>query len=208
MIRWAFYFIGLLLFSLGLTITIQMQYLGVHPWDVLHIGLYNKLGFSIGSWNIICSILLIIIAFILDKSYIKIGTFLNAFLVGILIDSYLWLDFLPRPGIFWIDISIMMIGIVLMGIGGGVYNAGMVGAGPRDGFMLSISDKTGISIGKVRIVVESLVLVLGLLLGGPVFIFTFLITFIQSPLFQLTYLKCKQLVEYLTKDSSHRKQVI
>lgn len=195
--RWIFYMCGLMVFSFGITITLRMQHLGVHPWDVLNVAMYEKMGLSIGSWAIIFSILLIIISWILDKSYIKIGTFLNAVLVGAFVDLFLWLDFLPDATHTWIDIVIIIIGIIIMGIGGGLYNSAEVGAGPRDGFMLSISDKLGASVGKVRIITETIVLLLGLVLGGPVFIITFIFTFIQSPIFAFSFEKFKKLIAFI-----------
>jgi len=68
-----------------------------------------------------------------------------------------------------------------------MYVAAGIGAGPRDGFMLTISDKTGLSISRARIIVECVVLVIGFMLGGPVFVVTFLYTFIQSPIFQQSF---------------------
>src|SRR5699024_8614370 len=183
------YLIGHIFFSYGITITIKMQHLGLHPWDVLNVGLSEKVGLTIGSWNVIVGIMLIVVALILDRSYVRIGTFLNAVLVGTFVDLYLWLDILPQATHTWIDLIIIVIGIVVMGIWGGMYNAAGIGSGPRDGFMLSISDKSGLSIGKVRIITESIILVLGWLIGGPVFIITFVFTFIQSPIFQFIYLR-------------------
>ncbi|AST91348.1 YczE/YyaS/YitT family protein [Sutcliffiella cohnii] len=203
-IRWPFFLVGVVIFSLGISVTINVQHLGVHPWDVLNIGLYEKFGISIGFWNIMCGMLLIIVSWFLNKSYIRLGTFLNAFLVGAFVDFFLWSDILPSATHTWIDVPILLIGIVIMGFGGGVYNAAGVGSGPRDGFMLSISDKTGFRISRVRIVTESSVLVLGLILGAPVFIFTFLFTFIQSPIFQFFYLKCKAFIEKLEERSGKR----
>ncbi|AXI08533.1 hypothetical protein CUC15_06200 [Oceanobacillus zhaokaii] len=188
-LRWSVFFIGLLIFSFGITMTINVQHLGLHPWDVLNVSFFERVGLSIGSWNIIISVVLIVISWLLDKSYIKLGTFFNAILVGAFVDFYMWLDFLPVPSNTWVDVVLMIIGIVIMGFGGGIYNAAGVGSGPRDGFMLSISDKLGAPIGRVRIISESLVLVIGLILGGPVFVFTFIFTFIQSPIFQYFYLK-------------------
>lgn len=181
--------IGLIVFSFGISLSIKMQYLGLHPWDVLSVGLFDKIGLSVGSWNIIIGIILIIVALVLDRSYIKVGTFLNAILVGLFVDFYLWSGLLPEPSHLWLDMTFMVIGIIIMGVGGGLYNAAKLGAGPRDGFMLSISDKTGYSIGHVRIITETSVLVIGLLIGGPVFVFTFIFTFIQSPIFQFSYLR-------------------
>lgn len=183
------FMIGNIIFSLGISITINMRHLGIHPWDVLNVGLYDKVGFSIGTWNIIVGIILITVSLILDRTYVKVGTIANALLIGIFVDFYLWLDFLPQATHTWTDVIFIIAGIVIMGIGGGIYNGAGIGSGPRDGFMLSISDKTGVSIGKVRIITETSVLLLGLLIGGPVFIFTFVFTFIQSPIFQFVYLK-------------------
>lgn len=187
--RIVLFIIGNIIFSLGISISINVQHLGIHPWDVLNVGLFEKVGLTIGSWNIIIGIILITVSLILDRTYVKIGTLFNAILVGSFVDFYLWLDFLPKATHTWTDIIVIIIGIVVMGVGGGMYNAAGVGSGPRDGFMLSISDKTGISIGKVRIITETSILLVGLLIGGPVFIFTLVFTFIQSPIFQFIYLK-------------------
>ncbi|WP_174616016.1 YczE/YyaS/YitT family protein [Virgibacillus ihumii] len=194
-IRVAFFVVGIISFSFGISVAIHVQHLGIHPWDVLNVGLYEKFGFTIGTWNIICGFTLIVISWILDKSYIKLGTFLNAFMVGMFVDLFLWLDLLPQASHTWTDTFFMLSGIIIMGIGGGMYNAARLGSGPRDGFMLSMADKFGAPIGRVRIITESSILVLGLVLGGPVFIFTFIFTFIQSPIFQYTFLKIDRYIK-------------
>lgn len=182
-----FFVIGLIVFSYGIAVAIKVQHLGIHPWDVLNIALYEKFGLTIGTWAVLVGLLLVIVSFFLDKSYINIGTFLNALAVGPLVDLFLFLEWTPASSGLLSDIAVLMLGVVLMGIGGGMYSAARIGAGPRDGFMLSISDKLGTSISRVRIGTESIVLVIGWLLGGPVFIFTFIYTFIQSPIFQYAY---------------------
>lgn len=206
-IRWLFFFVGVMIFSLGITMAIQVQHLGLHPWDVLNVALYEKLGLSIGSWAIIISFVLVIISWILDKRYIKLGTFFNAVMVGAFVDFYMWLDFLPSTTNIWQDILMMLGGMVIMGFGGGVYNAPEVGAGPRDGFMLSISDKTKFSIGQVRMMTESSVLVLGFLLGGPVFIATFVFTFIQSPIFQFCFLRFRKLIQLMEVNYDKKREI-
>src|SRR5690625_6187355 len=87
-----------------------------------------------------------------------------------------------------------MSGIVLMGLAGGMYNAGGVGSGPRDGFMLAISHKWNYSIQRIRMTMETFVLIFGFLLGGPLFIFTFIFTFIQSPLFEFSYIRLSNFI--------------
>jgi uncharacterized membrane protein YczE len=110
-------------------------------------------------------------------------------------DFFLWLDILPHPTNTWLDYLFLLCGILITGIGGGMYVAAGIGAGPRDGFMLSISDKTRLSVSQARIIVESLVLIIGFALGGPVFIATFFYTFIQSPIFQRSFKFFKSIVE-------------
>lgn len=197
--------IGVIIFAYGISLTIKMQHLGLHPWDVLSVGLYDQFGLTIGSWTVIIGFFLIFITFILDRSYIKFGTLLNMFLVGGFVDLYLFLDILPGATHTWTDFLLIIIGIAIMGVGGGIYNAARIGSGPRDGFMLSISDKTGFSIGKVRITVETGVLVIGLLIGGPVFIFTFIFTFVQSPIFQFVYLKLLNLFDQIEVKMNDKK---
>ena len=93
---------------------------------------------------------------------------------------------MPNASNSWTDYLILLLGISLTGLGGGLYVSGGVGAGPRDGFMLSMSERFRISVVKARIMVELIVLAIGFLLGGPVFWVTFIYTLILSPIFQFS----------------------
>nr|WP_310177975.1 YitT family protein [Neobacillus niacini] len=197
--RYFLFFAGLVCFGLGNAIAVKVKHVGLHPWEVLNVSLYNHFGLSIGTWSVICGLVLVIISFVTDRRYINIGTFLNALIIGPVMDFFLWLDILPQATHTWVDYLILLSGIIITGIGGGMYVAAGIGAGPRDGFMLSISDKTRLSVSQARMIVESVVLIIGLLLGGPVFIATFLYTFIQSPIFQRSLKGFKILVEAVKK---------
>lgn len=207
-IRLIVFVLGLITLSLGISTTIQVQHLGLHPWDVLAVGLFDAIGFSIGTWSIIIGLVLTTISLILDRTYVKLGTFINLLVVGMFVDFFLWLDFLPKATHTGIDIIIIVCGIVIMGFGGGLYNSVGLGAGPRDGFMLAISDKTGYSIRFVRIVTELLVLVIGFFIGGPVFIFSVIFTFIQSPVFQFSYEQLTVLLKRIEISLARRKDLV
>jgi uncharacterized protein len=201
-----FFVVGLIFFSYGIAVAIKVKYLGVHPWDVLNIALYDKFGLTIGTWNVFFGVMLVLVSLLIDRTFVNIGTFINALMVGPMVDFFLWLDVLPQASTLMLDVLVLLLGIVIMGIGGGMYNAARIGSGPRDGFMLAISVKLGYSISRVRIICESIVLMVALLLGGPVFIFTFIYTFIQSPIFQVAYKVCTRWIEKLS--SSINKKVI
>jgi uncharacterized protein len=198
---------GLCIFSYGIAMAIQVKYLGVSPWDVLNIALFDKFGLSIGTWNIIVGGILISITFFMGRKYINIGTFLNAVLVGVMVDTFLYFQLLPPATSLVPDIFILIAGIILMGLGGGMYSAAGIGLGPRDGFMLSISDRTGMSISRIRIITEFIILIIGLLIGGPVFIFTFIFTFIQSPIYQRSYLYFKKFLSNSAPAINEKKNI-
>lgn len=185
-IRYSFYFLGLIFFGLGVAFSVKVKYLGLHPWDVLNVALFEHFGFSIGTWSIVVGLILIGISLLVNKNYVNIGTFLNALLIGPIMDFFLWLDILPDASNTWTDYLLLLVGISLTGLGGGLYVSGGVGAGPRDGFMLSISERFRLSVVKARILVELIVLAIGFLLGGPIFWVTFIYTLILSPIFQFS----------------------
>jgi uncharacterized protein len=184
-ISYTFFFLGLILFGFGNAMAVKVKYLGLHPWEVLNVALFQKFGFTIGTWSVIVGLLLVCVTWFVKRSYINIGTFGNALLVGPFMDFFLWLDFLPDASHSYMDYLILACAIVIAGIAGGLYVAGGIGAGPRDGFMLAVSDRTKLSISRARIVVELVVMVIGYFLGGPVFIATFFFSLIQSPIFQV-----------------------
>ncbi|TXE07938.1 hypothetical protein ES711_10970 [Gelidibacter salicanalis] len=185
-IRYTFYFIGLICFGLGVAFSVKVKYLGLHPWDVLNVALFDHFGLSIGTWSIIVGFVLIGISLLVSKKYVNIGTFLNALLIGPIMDLFLWSGILPDASNTWTDYLLLLVGISLTGLGGGLYVSGGVGAGPRDGFMLSMSERFRLSVVKARIMVELIVLAIGFLLGGPVFWVTFIYTLLLSPIFQFS----------------------
>src|SRR5699024_11681813 len=134
----------------GISIAIKVQHLGIHPWDVLNVGLFETFGFSIGTWNIIIGFTLIGVALILDRTYVKAGTFFNAVIVGSFVDLYLWLVILQQPTHTWTVILIMGLGIVVMGAGGGIYNAPGMGSGQREGIEMCISRTDNLTTRKGR----------------------------------------------------------
>ena len=164
--RWTFYLVGLLIAALGITMTIKGYRLGIGPWDVFHVGLYRNFGLTIGSWSIISGLVIVVSTAAVLRQWPKIGTWLNMILLGVFIDIYNWL--IPDFTGLGAQSIIFVLGVVVMGYGMGIYIAPNIGAGPRDSLMLIFVEKFGISIKKVRTIIEVIVAGLGWLLGGPV----------------------------------------
>jgi uncharacterized membrane protein YczE len=171
LLRWVVYFIGLLVMSFGIVLTIKAD-VGCAPWDVLHIGLYRKFGLTIGTWSIIVGIVVLALSSLLAKKRPKLGAFLNMLFVGIFIDMYMMIPYLQTPATMVGRFAMLLIGIVIAGYGMGLYISANVGAGPRDSLMLALMDLTGWKVQYIRIAMEAFVLLAGWLLGGPVSIGT------------------------------------
>lgn len=164
--RWTFYLVGLLIAALGITMTIKGYRLGIGPWDVFHVGLYRNFGLTIGSWSIISGLVIVVATAAVLRQWPKIGTWLNMILLGVFIDIYNWL--IPDFTGLGAQSVIFVLGVVVMGYGMGIYISPNIGAGPRDSLMLIFVEKFGISIKKVRTIIEVIVACLGWILGGPV----------------------------------------
>ena len=153
--------VGLVLFGVGIGMMLQSDW-GLPPWDVLHQGLAEQFGLSVGIWSILISFVVLIAWLPLHERY-GIGTLLNALIIGVVIDVAALV--FPAPvGLFW-RIVMNLGGIVLIGLASGMYIGANLGPGPRDGLMTAIA-RRGPSIRVTRWAIEILVLITGILLGG------------------------------------------
>lgn len=209
-IRWSIYFIGLLIMSLGIVLTIKAE-LGTSPWDVLHIGLYYQLGLTIGSWAIIVGGTILLLSSIFTRKLPQAGAFVNMLTVGLFIDLYLLLPFIQTPSGYAGKALMLLLGIIVMGYGIGLYISAGCGAGPRDTLMLALVEKTGIKVSRIRGAIELIVLFFGWILGGPVFIGTIVCTLSIGYVIGFTLPQCQKttnaLLEKTVKREPHVHQV-
>ncbi|MYL65671.1 YitT family protein [Bacillus hwajinpoensis] len=192
-IRWGFFFVGLAVLGLGIAMTIKGKTFGIGPWDVFHYGLFKQFGLTIGSWSIITGFIILAFTSLYTKTMPQLGAFLNMLLLGLFIDFFLYI--LPDPVTLLSQGIVFIVGIVVLGYGIGLYVTSGLGAGPRDGIMLLIVEKTGWRIDWVRNGIEIAVLLFGWLLGGPVGIGSIVIAFMLGKMIQFSMPQCKALLE-------------
>ncbi|MBD7985348.1 YitT family protein [Sporosarcina sp. Sa2YVA2] len=196
--RWLFFLSGMMVMSLGISMTIKGQRLGIGPWDVLHVGLYQNFGLSIGTWGIITGFIIILVTAAVLKQWPQIGTWLNMLLIGLFIDLFNWLlpDFSTLTG----QVIIFTVGVLVLAYGIGIYVAPNVGAGPRDSLMLILVDKLGIGVKKVRTMIEVIVAIIGWLLGGPVGVGTVIIALLIGQIVHYSLPQCRKLLLKIIKE--------
>ncbi len=171
-------FLGLALYGVSLALVVRAG-LGLAPWDVLHQGIAERLGVSIGSVLVVVSFLVLLL-WIPLRERPGFGTVANALLVGVFVDLTLLLVGDAAGGPF--RVTMLVAGVLLNGVATALYIGATLGAGPRDGLMTGLVRRTGRSVRLVRTVLEVTVLAAGWLLGGTVGIGTLLYAVAIGPI--------------------------
>jgi uncharacterized membrane protein YczE len=180
--RWVRLLVGLTLFGFGIVLMVKAD-VGLGPWDVLHQGLSVLFGIRIGRVAIGVGVLLLLL-WIPLKERPGIGTVCNAVLIGLVVD--LLMPWIGTPEHLVLALLQMGAGVVVIGIGSGLYLTAEMGAGPRDGLMMGLVRVTGLSVRVIRTFIELTVLLGGWLLGGSIGIGTLAFAFGIGPVIQAT----------------------
>ena len=174
-------YVGLALYGASAALFVEAG-LGLEPWGVLHQGLAERTGLTIGVVSIVVGAAVLLL-WIPLRQRPGLGTVSNVFVVGLAMDGTLAL--IPEAHTLTVRIPLLLAGILLNGVATGLYIAARFGPGPRDGLMTGLHRRTGRSIRLMRTVVEIAVVVTGFALGGTVGVGTLLYAVSIGPLAQL-----------------------
>ncbi|MEU5252302.1 membrane protein YczE [Streptomyces longwoodensis] len=172
---------GLALYGASSALLVEAG-LGLEPWGVLHQGLAERTGLSIGVVSIVVGAIVLLL-WIPLRQRPGLGTVSNVFVVGLAMDATLAL--VPEAHALAVRVPLLLAGIVLNGVATGLYIAASFGPGPRDGLMTGLHRRTGRSIRLMRTAVEVAVVVTGFALGGTLGAGTLLYALSIGPLAQL-----------------------
>ncbi|MEV5532480.1 YczE/YyaS/YitT family protein [Streptomyces prunicolor] len=174
-------YVGLALYGASSALLV-VSGLGLEPWNVLHQGLTELTGLTIGVVSIIVGAAVLLL-WIPLRQRPGLGTVSNVFMVGLAMDGTLAL--VPDAHGLAVRIPLLLAGIVLNGAATGLYISANFGPGPRDGLMTGLHRRTGRSIRLIRTAIEVTVVATGFALGGTVGIGTLLYALAIGPLAQL-----------------------
>ena len=144
--------------------------LGLSPWDVLNQGVAKHTPLSFGTANIAIALVILVVARKLDVRP-QIGTarerpagrdVRRPAACGSTPCRQLAHDALP------VRIVLLVGGILVIGLGTGLYIGAHLGAGPRDSLMLGITRRVRSRVGVVRTGLEVAATAVGFALGGTV----------------------------------------
>ncbi|MFI7504867.1 YitT family protein [Streptomyces sp. NPDC049687] len=171
---------GLVLYGLSSALLVKAG-LGLEPWNVLHQGLAERTGLTIGVVLIIVGAVVLLL-WIPLRQRPGLGTVSNVFVIGIAMDGAL--AAFPEAHALAVRVPLLVTGVVLNGAATGLYIAAAFGPGPRDGLMTGLHRRTGRSIRTLRTTIELAVVVTGFALGGSVGVGTLLYAVSIGPLAQ------------------------
>lgn len=171
---------GLVACGTGLALMVLAD-LGLGPWEVLHQGLSRHTGVPIGTVGIAVGFV-VLLAWVPLRQRLGVGTLCNVVLIGVVVDTVLALA--PPPHGLTARGACLGAGVLLFGVGSGLYIGAGLGPGPRDGMMTAIAAR-GHSLRLVRTLLEVAALLAGWALGGTVGIGTVLFALAIGPLVQL-----------------------
>ena len=173
--------LGLVVFGFGIALMVQGG-AGLGPWEAFHQGIQVRTGIPMGTVSILLGVPLLALWWPLGERP-GIGTVLNVIIIGTA--TNVGNSLIPVPEPLLARLAMMLAGVVVIGVGSGLYLAADLGPGPRDGLMTGIHRRFGWSIRRARTVIEVAVLAIAWLLGGSIGLGTVVFAFGIGPVVQV-----------------------
>lgn len=183
--------VGSIIAAYGITLAMYAGFGGA-TLAVLWQGISKTFHISIGTASMIVAIIMILFVLFYDRSQIHVGTILYqivySFCVDLFADAHVYSSYL------WVNVLIMLLGIILFAIGTGFYAAASLGRGSYEALTFSLAEKNGWQVKKVRMILDILMVMVGVILGGKFGICTIATIIISGPIIQFTASKTKSLL--------------
>lgn len=172
--KYVFYVVGILILTLGISLTIQSK-LGTSPFDALLVGLSRNVGLTVGSWEIILALLLIGSNSLLARQRPEILGLVTALITGIGIDMWLFLlHDIVSPDLWFSQAVCFTTGLVVVGLGTATYLHTNFAPIPVDRLTLIIKELTRKTVFFSRTLIYILFLMLAIIFNGPIGVGTLL----------------------------------
>lgn len=182
--------IGSIIAAYGITLALYAGFGGA-TLAVLWQGISRTFHISIGMASLIVAIVMIVFAFFYDRSQIHIGTILYQIVYSLCVDLFANTHVYSTH--LWVNALIMLLGVMLFAVGTGFYAAASLGRGSYEALTFSLAEKNGWQVKVVRMILDIVMVLAGVLLGGKFGICTIVTIIISGPVIQFTASKTKKL---------------
>ena len=184
--------IGSIIAAYGITLALYAGFGGA-TLAVLWQGISRTFHISIGMASLIVAIIMIVFSFFYDRSQIHIGTIIYQLVYSLCVDLFANAHVYSTH--LWVNALIMLLGVMLFAVGTGVYAAASLGRGSYEALTFSLAEKNGWQVKAVRMILDIVMVLTGVLLGGKFGICTIVTIIISGPVIQFTASKTKKLLK-------------
>ncbi|WP_347861831.1 YitT family protein [Salimicrobium sp. PL1-032A] len=182
--RAGYYFSGLLILTLGIALTV-LGGLGTSPFDALLVGLYRTFGLTIGSWEIVVGISMIIFNAVAEKRRPEMIAIVTSLITGLGIDFWVFtLEGWVTPAAVWEESIVFFLGMVISALGISINLQANFAPIPFDRMMLVIRNLTGWNVTISRAAISVVLVLLALFFNGAVGIGTLIIMVVSGAFIQ------------------------
>lgn len=182
--------VGSIIAAYGITLALYAGFGGA-TLAVLWQGISKTFHISIGMASLIVAIVMIVFVFFYDRSQIHIGTILYQIVYSLCVDLFANVHVYSTH--LWVNALIMLLGVVFFAIGTGFYAAASLGRGSYEALTFSLAEKNGWQVKVVRMILDMLMVIAGVLLGGKFGICTIVTIIISGPVIQFAASKTKKI---------------
>lgn len=181
--------LGSLVMGAGVAIAVCGRQ-GADPLAVVWDGMSGVFSITVGQANMILSVILLLLAFLVDKKQLHIGTILNPIFSGISTDFVT--QFLATPDHMMLQILQSTIGVCMIGIGVGIYTSVNFGKGTYDALVFGIATRCGVPLFLMRMIFDAGMLAAGFFMGGTIGMSTIFAVLCLGKIISITYEICRQ----------------
>ena len=182
--------IGSMIAAYGITLALYAGFGGA-TLAVLWQGLSETFHMSIGMASFMVALGMILFVVIYDRSQIHIGTVLYQIVYSACVDLFANCHIYSRY--VWVNFLIMLLGVILFALGTGLYASASLGRGSYEAVTFALAEKNNWQVKIVRMILDIVMVVVGVLLGGKFGICTIVTVIISGPVIQLVNARSKQL---------------
>jgi len=156
---------------------------GMDPFQVLAHGIWLNFSIGYGTFYSILNLLMLIAIFLINKKKIGLGTVINIFLLGYVVQFSSWLfdTLIPSPTLP-LKIAFFIVGIIILCFGSSLYFIADMGVSTYDAVALIMSEKKIARFQYCRIGTDIICTAVGFSLGAIVGVGTVFTAFFMGPI--------------------------
>lgn len=182
--------VGSVIAAYGITLAMYAGFGGA-TLAVLWQGLSKTFSMSIGMASFVVAAAMVLFVLFYDRRQIHIGTVLYQIVYSACVDLFANCHVYSET--MWINFLIMMLGVVVFAVGTGLYAAASLGRGSYEALTFALAEKNNWQVKIVRMVLDILMVVAGVLLGGKFGACTIVTVIISGPIIQFVNGRAKRI---------------